>query len=51
MYFLGAEQALSVKPGERVNVAHSLNPATVCSAAREALHLRCFLEDGECRWR
>jgi len=49
-YFLSCEVGLQTNPSERVNIAHSIDPAAVCKAARVTLMKKAVVEDGVIKW-
>lgn len=51
MYNMGIEVQLQTTTDDRINIAHSIVPEVVHTAAREALARTCHLGVGECFWR
>mmetsp|Transcript_128952 Transcript_128952/g.412975 ORF Transcript_128952/g.412975 Transcript_128952/m.412975 type:complete len:515 (-) Transcript_128952:267-1811(-) len=50
LYLLSAEVQMQVPLHERMNIAHSVQPEVVATAARQALARSCRLGNGECWW-
>jgi len=50
VYFLGVEVQLGTKMNERINIAHSVVPEMVRTAAAQALDKTVSVENGRCIW-
>mmetsp|Transcript_62800 Transcript_62800/g.138159 ORF Transcript_62800/g.138159 Transcript_62800/m.138159 type:complete len:621 (+) Transcript_62800:179-2041(+) len=51
IYLLAGEVQMQTRVGERMNVAHSIDPEAVCKAATEFLGRTCVLVDGRCTFK